>query len=568
MFNNRFVGVLFAAWALSVPLTSFAADAPDAGRLLREQPKFAPQPFTPPLVAPTEKPVEPVREPQGPTLQVKGFRFQGVTLVSEADLKVALADGLGKTLTVDELTRLTNRVTAFYASKGYVARAVLPPQDIEDGIVLIIVIEAKVSSLIINNSGERVQSERAGGFIENRLQVGESLSLETLGEALNILNDQPGVEAVASLGTGSSEGETAVIVTTADKPLTLINSSVSNEGSRATGEARAVFSASLQNPTGYFDEATLLLAETQGSSFVSANYSLAVGSSGLRVGANTSYLDYQVVQDSLKAAESSGHALTYDVFAFYPLYRLRMSSLGITGSVGQKQLKDFTVAGEVGNRQVTTASLGLQGERQDELGGAGITRFGLALVVGDSDQRNEGARFQDASSRKAFGSFSKVGYSLGRQQQLAPLWALNFSLRGQIALDNLDSSERFSLGGVSGVRAYPSGEAGGDEGHLFSADLVRQFSPALFGRVFVDAGWIRDNHDTWDGWDAGNPDSENTYHLAGLGAGIDWKVHENFSLSASLAKPIGSNRGEDANGKDSDGRDQDLRGWVSLVVQF
>ena len=38
----------------------------------------------------------------------------------------------------------------------------------------------------------------------------------------------------------------------------------------------------------------------------------------------------------------------------------------------------------------------------------------------------------------------------------------------QLSSKNLDSSEKFTLGGIGGVEAYPSGEASGDEGRKIS----------------------------------------------------------------------------------------------------
>jgi hemolysin activation/secretion protein len=547
---------------------SWAADLPDAGRILREQPTQTPQLFSPPSIIIDKESTDPDKAPTGPTFNLSGFALEGVTLVNVDELKLRLSEFVGKPLSFDDIQRISVAITAFYSAKGYVARAVVPPQDIENGMLRIIVIEGTLGEVDISNQGERARTDIIEGFLMNRLTPGETMNLSTLGEALNILNDQPGISASSSLNAGAKEGEVNVLVSAEDKPLTVFNTSLSNEGSRATGEARAVVSASLMNPTGRFDTANLMLTQTPGSSYVSTNYSFAAGYTGLRLGASASYLDYEVVQDSLKGAEAEGHALTYGVFGSYPIYRLKHFSLGVAASLDQKELKDFTVAGEVGDRQVTTASLGVSGERLDSFLGAGRTTFGVTAVFGDSDQRNDGARQQDALSREAFGSFSKINYFLGRQQQLSATWVLGLSLRGQLAFDNLDSSERFSLGGVSGVRAYPSGEAGGDEGHLFSMDLNHQLTPSLFGKVFVDMGWIRDNHDTWDGWNAGNPGQKNSYRLAGVGTGLDWTISDDVSLSAVLAKPIGSNPGEDANGNDSDGRDQNLRGWVSLVARF
>jgi hemolysin activation/secretion protein len=157
---------------------------------------------------------------------------------------------------------------------------------------------------------------------------------------------------------------------------------------------------------------------------------------------------------------------------------------------------------------------------------------------------------------------------LGRQQQLAPLWVLDVNLSGQHAFDNLDSSERFSLGGASGVRAYPTGEGGGDEGSLLSLNLTKQLSDTLYGTLFVDSGYVRNNHETWAGWNAADPGQKNSYVLSGFGAAINWSFQNEVSVSATLAAPIGNNPGRDANDNDSDGRSQNVRGWISLVAQF
>ena len=50
------------------------------------------------------------------------------------------------------------------------------------------------------------------------------------------------------------------------------------------------------------------------------------------------------------------------------------------------------------------------------------------------------------------------------------------SFSGQMAGGNLDPSEKFYLGGSTGVRAYPSGEAGGSTGQLISLELRRQLA--------------------------------------------------------------------------------------------
>ena len=74
--------------------------------------------------------------------------------------------------------------------------------------------------------------------------------------------------------------------------------------------------------------------------------------------------------------------------------------------------------------------------------------------------------------------------------------------------------EQFSLGGANAVRAYPQGEAFGDEGHLATVELRRNFKQSLQGVMFYDAGSIVINH---------NPylPSPNTRFLSGGGMGVN-----------------------------------------------
>lgn len=553
---------------LTFSFNTWSADIPDAGRILREQPTKPPQIYRPPSVTIPDESVEKSVEKAGPSLLVEGLRLEGATLISEVELQAELVSVIGQELSFGELQKLTNTLTAYYASKGYLAQAILPPQDVEAGVVTIKIIEGMLGKVTISNQGERVQSERVKGFIDHRLVSGDPMDLSLLGESLKILNDQPGVAVSSSLDSGSAEGAVNVLVTSNDKPLFSHSLSVSNQGSRATGEMQTVLSGSWYNPTGHFDAGTVQFTRTKGSRFWSGDYSLAAGYSGLRVGANVSTLEYKVTQDTLKASGSEGEADTFGVNAFYPVYRRNEYSLGVSGNLTRKILKDYTIAGEVGDRDITVASVSLNGSRQDDLGEGGVTSFSLGFTYGDSDQHNASASLQDDATREAFDTFSKISYSLGRQQQLAPLWVLDVNLNGQHAFDNLDSSERFSLGGATGVRAYPTGEGGGDEGSLLSLNLTNQLSDNLFGTLFVDTGYVRNNHDTWAGWNAADPSQKNSYVLSGFGAALSWSFQNEVSVSATLAAPIGNNPGRDANDNDSDGRSQNVRGWLSLVAQF
>ncbi len=83
-------------------------------------------------------------------------------------------------------------------------------------------------------------------------------------------------------------------------------------------------------------------------------------------------------------------------------------------------------------------------------------------------------------------------------------------LSGQKAGSNLDSSEHIYLGGAHGVRAYPQGEASGDEGLLGTMEL-RYHTPVkgLTLSTYFDAGHVEitksgsDGNMTLKGWGLG-----------------------------------------------------------------
>ena len=85
--------------------------------------------------------------------------------------------------------------------------------------------------------------------------------------------------------------------------------------------------------------------------------------------------------------------------------------------------------------------------------------------------------------------------NLLRQQSLGERLSVYLSLSAQRAGKNLDSSEKFVLGGVNGVRAYPQGEASGDSGYVATVEAryVPDFAAipgVLQPFVFVDAGGV------------------------------------------------------------------------------
>lgn len=562
---------LFIVCTLLLSPPVFAAQVPDAGSLLKELSKPPGQPVAPQKLEPP-KPIEHPTKPGGPKVLVKGFRILGALLIGEAELQSQLQPAIDKELTFAQLQTLALKMVGYYASKGYVARVILPPQDIVDGIVELQVIEGKRGSLNIDNKGKLIDSARVQGFIDQRLPNGSAMDLARLGEAMNILNDQPGIEANAAMTKGQGEGDIDLVVTAVGKPYVASDIVINNEGSHGTGETQTQGTFTVNNPTGRFDAASLLVSANKGSTFVRGDYGTAVGDAGLRMGVNASDLSYDVIQSTVSALDPHGIARTYGFNASYPLSFREDFKLSLTGSYDDKTLVDSTSAGETSNKKVRVTSLGLSGLLQPGPTGflaGGTTTYGVSVNLGYTEQRNAGALASDSATRQTDGRYRKLSYNFGHIRPITNTWSVNTSLRGQLASKNLNSTETFSLGGPKGVRAYPVGEASGDEGWLLNVDLRRKINEVLDVTIFADAGGIKVNDATWANWNAGNTRLKNHYELYGVGAGYDMRIMPNALLSASIAKPIGINPGSDGNNYNVDGQESNrLRSWLSLHAQF
>lgn len=568
--KNLHIGPLLLALAAPFTSVSLAQTPPDAGQLLRQQPNLpAITPSKPIDISPT-LPTDTDKD-SGPRILIKGFNIVGAVLISKNELQQYLQAAVGQSLSLPQLQALANLLVAHYADSGYIARIMLPPQDIEDGIVTIKIIEGQRGSLLIESKDSKLDTARIERFINRRIRPGDPMSLFKLNEALAILNEQPGVSVRTTLKPSQQEGEVDLQVHAESTPKVIYLLGANNYGTKETGEWQTSASVTLNNPSGQFDSLSLLANTADGIRFGRLDYSVALGTQGLRAGIFASRLDYKVTQGSLSDSHIEGTAASQGITLNYPLIVQNDFSLRLDYRLEDKTLMDQTAMVETGNRNVKSHSFGFSGHAVSKPGrffGGSVTSFSATLVTGEANQDNDTARAQDIITRQSASQFSKITYQLSHLLPLANTWSLNSSLRGQFADKNLDSSERMSLGGPNGVRAYPVADATGDEGQIFSVSFDKALKDKLTARLFVDAGTITVNHSTWDGWNSADPTLKNSYHLIGAGISLDWRISAEALLTCSIATPIGNHPGSNAQDKNSDGSTIGPRGWLNLIVRF
>lgn len=243
---------------------------------------------------------------------------------------------------------------------------------------------------------------------------------------------------------------------------------------------------------------------------------------------------------------NSGTATVRSLGLSYPVLRSQRSNLNASVTAQEKKLFNSRAYGaDVERYSLMNTPLTLQFDHRDGLGKGAITYGSLTWTPGKLNTSTSGAQ-----------RFSKWNGDVIRLQNLGGPWTVYGRLSGQQTSKNLNSAERFVLGGPTGVRAYPTGEASGDVGWLTQFEVrfaLDKFAPYAFydhGRVKVDA----------------QPDLVTTpsadKERAGFGVGVRYGSGP-WSVDAALAWRSTGGAPEAVAGKDPK-----PRGWVNATYRF
>jgi hemolysin activation/secretion protein len=546
-----------------------ALTRPDAGNLWREvqrdedarQPP--PQPHNP-LAAPADVATPAAHDP-GPSFSVKGFRFTGVRLVNEAALQLALQSWLNRPLVFADLQSASHVVADVYRSQGWLARPQLPAQDLVDGVVHISVVEARLGEVHITDADQalRFDKGRLLATLQARQQPGQPLNLHDVERAVHVLNNTPGLRVEASLAPGSAAGQTDIVLRAQDQALLSGQAGLDNQGARATGTTRASASVALRDATAHGDE-WLLNGQSSSVGNFNAGFhaNLPLGHDGWRVAAHITTLQYRL-RGEFAASLAQGSASTGGVQLRYALGRSVSASLGYEW---RRYLNDANEA-QVSNRRLRGFSTTLSGDGaawwpQD----SGFTQWSISALAGAVDlSANADHAAADGAGPRSAGRYTRLGFALSRVQPVSASAQLFFSVSGQRASKNLDSADKFSLGGANGVRAYPGLEGTGDSAWLSSMEWRHTLAAGFQMVAFYDHGRVQ-VHQQADY--AGAPEV-NRVTLKGVGLGANWSPAPRISLRVQVARRVGVNPlAQSITGADSDGSHSLFRTWLNFNYLF
>jgi hemolysin activation/secretion protein len=563
---KKFVLCTFAVFFYLYSVPTLAADpantAPTVGDFNKE--KLAPPPIEQPSLLKT--PDEDAGTSSDIKIKVSQFNFTGNTVVTSAQLSQLTASFVGKELSYQELKDILRLISSFYQQQGLWARAILPEQDIQNGIVQIRVLEGRLGKIIIktNDPVVNLNTDVVRKYVEHKMSKTTILNMRQLDDNIKNLNAVPGVRAVASLEAGQDVGETDVVVTLDNTKSFSGTVQADSYGSRSSGTTRGTVLVNADSLLKQGEQFTLQHVHTIGSDYHAAAGSFRIGYGGTRGTIRVSKIRYDL-GDPFSSTNPTGNSQEISASIQQPLPTFGTTNLSSTFTVSESDYENKNNQGLNIQKKITRGIAAINFNRADTFYKGGVNYGSFTATVGDLDDSST-----TSTTSGAAGSFSKAAVSLSRLQRLSDKNVIQTNLSGQYAFKNLDSAEQFSLGGPYGIRAYPNSEGQGDHGIMLNVELKHGFTPTFEGFAFYDWGQIQKHQNTYPTWNTGTDNTriKNIYELQGTGIGVNWNITPALRLNWVFATTLGSNKGEDDNGLDNDGFTKDKRSYVSISSNF
>jgi hemolysin activation/secretion protein len=549
-------------WPLAILALSqsvLAIQPPSAGSQLQQIPSSPIPQKQQPIISLV--PSDPAATPQSDNVKinVKSLKITGMQAYSEAELLKLTHFKPNSELSLSDLREMAASIANYYHKNGYfVAQAYLPTQDIENGIVTLAVIEGQYGKVLVRN-----QTNLSNSLVASQLKginSGDTITNVPLESRLLLLSDIAGVNVSSTLAPGATAGTSDLIVDVS--PAQRITGSIDadNAGNRYTGENRIGATMNVNNLAGHGDIASLrVLTSGKGLNYARAAYQMQFAKA--TAGVAYSWLEYELDKE-FKVLDAHGDAKIASIYGSYPLIRSRNNNLYADLLYENKILQDrIDAISMVTDKKVNALTAALRGNYLDNLGGGGLNSYSVAATFGDLNIQTPAAYAVDESTARSNGHYNKLALSANRLQRVTNTVSLYAGFNGQLASKNLDNSEKMGLGGMNAVRAYPEGEAYGDQGYVLTVE-VRKDLPKFYDQIpgqmqlvgFIDTGRVNTDKTTWT-------NEDNTRTLSGAGVGINWMDYNNFAMKLTYAHKLGSEKAISA-------PDKSGRFWVQLVKYF
>jgi len=475
-------------------------------------------------------------------------------------------------LTIGQLQGIADGITKYYHDKGYfLARAVIPAQEIKDGVVNIRVLEGRLEK--VQTAGNKMYSDQTLARPFKPL-IGELVTLGRTENALLTLTKYPGLSAAGVFRPGEDVGTTDIVVNVQNERRFDGSLRYDNNGTAFTGRKRLIGTVDWNDPTGASDLLTITALHAFGAESNTGNITVANAQKG---GSNYGDVRYghplfsaydrwalDISRNSFSVGGISNVGGVSKIAAWsweHDFVRSRESNVIGTLELSRKRADTLTTVGSTqnltGRDDLAVLSYQLNVDSVNTVANTISTSYlrfehGFGGVLGVPSTFPHPSRFGSCGQLCPAGPvFNRLVANYQLYKNLPSNQGLLLRFNGQYSRNLLTSLEQYVMGGPDNVRAAPTSQFLTDRG-LFGSLEYRVQAPGFadkhaFGsytwgqvlqfRLFEDAakGWINDPP-------AASSGTSSSHYLAGLGVGIEFTVPGSFTANLQWARLNGGAR--------------------------
>ncbi len=519
----RYLAAVPCFWAMaSVASAQAVPSALDSGSVLRQiqMPPTAPLPSlgAPDLVVPN---TGQSAAAGGPTVEVRLFRIKGISSARAQSLQPLLKPFVGAGKTLSDLEIAAKAVETELRHHGlFLAQVLVPAQRVIDGVVELQVFEGRLGKVNVELKPDAGISPSLVDGTVAPLRGNPLIERDLIDGTLLNLGDLRGIAVHSVLTPGEAPGTADLTADVAPGKRYAGEVEYDNGGSVYTGRDR--FSASFDafDLAGRGDVASLRAQGSTGTRFVQGSWLVPVNASGTRVGPFAGWMSYSLGTPEFDPLQASGSARWFGLQLQQTLKRSQDDNLYLQASIAARRFDDEARAVAEGSQRRADdyGSIGLAGELRD--GYRGVNSYSVTVASGHLGIDDAAEAALDAQGYRTAGRYTTLAIALSRLQVLTSRDSLLLAVQGQRANRNLDSSDQFSLGGMSAVRGYPPTESPSDDALILTWEYRRLLGVALRGRwtasFFGDYGFGSLHESPLP------TDTDNTRHLQSHGLGLDY----------------------------------------------
>lgn len=536
-------GLLFVL-SLVVPLSVAAVE--DAGRIEKRFEKpIEPKSTSQPLIFPINEKLPPEKAAEL-RFTLKEIVIKGNTAFTTEQLAPLYADLIGREVTLLDIYKLRDAITAKYGNAGYgLSKAIIPEQRIEsNGIVHLEIIEGFIDEVIIEGATGQQQSYMA--YAIEKFKAQRPLKVKTLERYLLLANDKFSIKVTSTMKASDKTPAASTLILKIEQPPKLSGGiSVDNRGTPDVGPNQINANLVINGINDSTSQTTLNYATTEQQSelqYVALSHIGVLNDEGTTLTVGLSDSTSKPGSPALRLLANRSDSQTWSLQLAHPFIRTRQENLSTHVKFEHKNISGQSLGIFTLRDNIRSLRLGLNYDNADAANGVnqalleysiGINDFGASPTTNPLKSRADGKP-----------DYQKLTLNISRNQQLEYFspslskFSLNAAMMGQYSASGLLSSEECGIGGLQFGRAFDSSEILGDS--CLAASLELRYMPDTSGTVFQ-------NTQLYGFYEGGTTTNvtplsaidPKTKSLASTGLGVRFGLWQHLSGSLEVAQPLG-----------------------------